>query len=171
MKHFLFIIFFCCIFQTVFGQNGGSFPGLWEQYNTKYDNPHYVVDGKRIEDAKAKEILQTIDPYAIDRVYVSHGSELEKNTVYINTNTAKFEAVRKKLGAFSQAYADYLNSHQPGATSFLYCLNSEMLTGDRRDILLKLYNVPAENIRSVNFYLQQPANGDHNFATVRVITK
>lgn len=162
-----------CFFDYAFGQNlpNGTTDiykqTTWDKYNTKYNNPRYVVDEKLLSDSVAKRMLSEVSPYDFVRISVLHASSAnERNVVYITTDIVKVQAYQKKLSAFSNEYKSYLETHQNQNGQFLYFINSEPLSGERKDIVDRLYNIPAENIKSVYFTLQEPGTTGWRMLTV-----
>ncbi|MDP9079695.1 MAG: hypothetical protein M3O71_19885 [Bacteroidota bacterium] len=174
MKLLLCFVFLTCFFTGAIAQppppaNWNAVKiSTWEKYNAKYDNPTYVVDGKVLSDSVSKRVVNAIDPFAITKISVLSGTKSKtRNVVYLTTATEKIAAYQKKFGAFSKAYADYLEAHQHRDGNFFYTINAKTLSGGRADIVDELYNIPAEKIESVYFSLQAVPN----IAMIEIRTK
>jgi len=126
----------------------------WEVNNTKYNNPAYFIDEKLIKDADSKQVIDNLDPYAILKTTIVRGAtHRERNVIYITTDMARITAYQKKLGAFSKAYIDYLNAHQNRDVHFSYYINGKLIQGFRKDVIERLYDMPANKITHVRFNL------------------
>jgi len=148
-------------------------PPLWEKYNAKYDNPVYVLDDKLLSDASAKKILNSIDPFSVTKVVVAYGSssKKERNIAYITTGIVKITAYQKKFSAFSNEYRNYMAANNYREGPCFYFLNRTAVSGARRDIIEKLYNIPASDIISVEFDLKPGADGGDQMAMISITTK
>jgi len=126
----------------------------WEANNTKYNNPAYFIDEKLIKDADSKQVVNNLDPFAILKTTIVRGAtHRERNVIYITTDMARITAYQKKLGAFSKAYIDYLNAHQNKDAHFSYFINGKLIQGFRKDVIDRLYDIPANKITHVRFNL------------------
>ena len=164
------------LYTQSFGQNiSGNSPAvqqsLWEKYNAKYGNPKYVVDDKVLSDSSAKRVLAAIDPYNVTKVLITYTSiKNERNIVYIITGTEKALAYQKKLGGFSSNYKDYVKNNNNSDRFCSYDLDGQMVSGERRDVIDKLYAIPATKIISVNCWVQTSQDGLTKMAMVEIIT-
>jgi len=145
---FLSLCFHFVIAQPQSRSNGG----VWEKYNTKYNNPVYVVDGKMLTDSASREFLTKIDPQDITKLINVEGkTHKQKNILYITTATLKANAYKEKFSKFSSAYKKYLSAHGNKEGSFFYTIDEKPVSGGRQYVIETLYNLPENKIESVNF--------------------
>jgi hypothetical protein len=144
---------------------------LWMKYNVKYDNPKYVLDSKPLPDSSAKRVLDGIDPYNVTKVLIEHASiKNARNIVYIITSTEKALAYQKKFGSFSSNYKNYVKDNNNSDRFCIYDLDGQMVSGERRDVIDKLYTIPAAKIISVDCSVQTSPDGRTKMAMVEIIT-
>jgi TonB-dependent SusC/RagA subfamily outer membrane receptor len=101
-----------------------------------------------------------------------YGSQAEKGVVIIITKRYAIKQYQQKLSAFSKEYKTYLLEHQTKADVFEYELNGTALEDSYYGNAQKLFKIPIENIKRVDF-LKNPTHNGFSGKTniVNILTK
>lgn len=166
MKLFYLLSFFF-LFEFAFaqpippGHAHANKKNTWEEYNAKYNNPIYVIDGKQLDDSLAKKKLIGLDPGDIIKIVKTEGKSHEYRTlVNLNTATDKVNSYKKKFSEFSAGYKSYLLAHRNIDGFLIYVIGRTPLSGSRSHVIDTLYNIPVDKIASVDFLNMMDSTGE-----------
>jgi hypothetical protein len=101
-----------------------------------------------------------------------YGSKAADGAVVIVYKAFAIKAYQKKLSGFSKQYKTYLSTHQNQDKDFQYELNGLTLEDDYFDNIKKLYKIPVESIKRVDF-LKNPSHNGYSGKTeiINILTK
>jgi|GEM_PF-3466595 len=123
----------------------------------------YVVDGV----VSKSNILSTINPNDILMVNVlkkrandsSYTNTADKGAVIVVTRKYAIGEYQKRIGHFSKDYKSYLSVHQYKDDAFEYEINGIALEDNYYGNAQKLYSIPFESIKRVDFLKNPERNG------------
>ena len=190
MKKLLFVICLLYVFSEVCGQDTVDRKNT---LNNNYirdplSNPKYyatsrttliingeVVKDSIVNDSIENEIIKRLDPHNILTLQILKSKDVDNNptptTVLIITKQFALISYQKNIGASSKEYKSYIEHHQNNDEDLIYVLNGNVLKNNNNgDLIKKLYDIPIEKIKSVNFMEKHWKNIFNNNKPIIVIT-